>query len=41
MRNDEKICEKARILYRAGYTVKEIAKVLGLREGTIRVITHI
>lgn len=32
--------EKARALFRAEYTVKEIADALGLNEGTIKVITH-
>lgn len=34
----EKTCEKIRAAYEAGYTVTEIAKTFGLREGTVRVI---
>ncbi len=34
----EQTCEKIRVMYRAGYSIAELAETFGLREGTIRVI---
>lgn len=38
-RREEK-AEKIRAAFKAGYTVKEIAKTFGLNESTVRIITH-
>lgn len=33
-------CETIKKMFEAGYTIKELAKTFGLREGTVRVICH-
>lgn len=36
----EKDLKKIRAMFKAGYTVKEIAKTFGLREGLVQTICH-